>query len=251
MMKINVYGVNGEITGEIPLPKQFEEPVRLDLIKKAVHVIRHNRRQPYGSDPFSGKKNAVHAIRPGRGVSRVPRLSQGRRAAFAPGTVGGRRAHPPKPEKNLIKKINQKEMALAKQSAMAALADKVYVTSRGHRFDDNLTLPIIVDKELEEMEQTAKMMTFMRTLGISNDIERAKDGRHIRAGKGKKRGRKYKQPHSVLMVVSNKEKIQRAASNLPGVKILTPAEVNVEHLAPGGHPARLTLFTTAALKELK
>ena len=40
--------------------------------------------------------------------------------AFAPGTVGGRRAHPPKSEKIWSKKINKKENAKAIRSAISA-----------------------------------------------------------------------------------------------------------------------------------
>ena len=65
------------------------------------------------------------------------------------------------------------------------------------------------------------------------------------------RGRKYKMPTPLLLIVSNKEKIEKAARNLAGVTIITPAEINVEHLAPGGQPARLSMFTTTALEALK
>lgn len=250
-MKVNIYGINGEITGEVALPSPFEETIRPDLIKKAVTIMHLNKRQPYGADPTAGKKQAVRSWRPGRGVSRIPRLSQGNRGAFAPGTVGGRRAHPPKVEKRLSRKINKKEMKAAKNSALAALSHKDLVLTRGHKFDEKLSLPIIVEKKLESIQKTTAVTKFMNTIGVGPDIERAKKGTHIRAGKGKRRGRKYKMPKSVLLVVSNKEKIGRAARNLAGVTIITPKEINVEHLAPGGKPARLTIFTTSALEELK
>jgi len=250
-MKVNVYGINGEITGEVTLPPPFEDHYRPDIIKKAVTVMHNNARQPYGADPTAGKKQAVASWRPGRGVSRIPRLTQGRRGAFAPGTVGGRRAHPPKTEKNYHRAINKKEMILARNSALAALANKELVIKRGHKFDENLSLPIIVENKLENIQKTKEVIKFLDTLGVSTDIERAKKGKHIRAGKGKHRGRKYKMPKSLLLIVSNKEKIEKAARNLAGVNIITPAEINVEHLAPGGQPARLSMFTTTALEALK
>jgi large subunit ribosomal protein L4e len=251
MMKVNVYDVKGEITGEIALPPLFETEFRPDMIKKAVTVIQHNKRQPYGTDPTAGKKHAVRSWRPGRGVSRIPRLSQGRRGAFAPGTVGGRKAHPPKSEKDFTRKINKKEMKEARNSAFAALSKKNLVQQRGHQFDEKLSLPIIIDKKVEKIQKTAEIKKLMDTLGVGVDIDRAKKGKHIRAGKGTRRGRKYKMPKSLLFIVTKKDNIEKAARNLPGVTVLTPKEINVEHLAPGGQPARLTIFTTSALEELK
>ena len=82
-------------------------------------------------------------------MSRVPRLTQGRRADLAPCVVGGRRAHPPKAEKNWSEKINKKEKKLAKESAIAVTSNKEIVIQRGHQFDDKLTLPVIVDDKFE------------------------------------------------------------------------------------------------------
>ena len=250
-MKVNVYGLKGEITGEITLPSLFENDYRPDIIQKAVTIMHLNKRQPYGTDPTAGKKKAVRSWRPGRGVSRIPRLSQGRRGAFAPGTVGGRRAHPPKAEKKLERKINKKEMKQARNSALAALANKNLVLMRGHKFDEKLSLPIIVETKIEDIKKTTDIKKFMDDLGVGEDINKAKNGKHIKAGAAKQRGRKYKMPKSLLFIVSNKEKIEKAARNLAGVTVITPQEINVEHLAPGGQPARLSIFTKSALEELK
>ena len=64
------------------------------------------------------------------------------------------------------------------------------------------------------------------------------------------RGRKYKVPKSLLIVAENKENIEKAASNLVGVDVVTADEINVEHLAPGGHAGRLTLYTLNAINKL-
>ena len=88
----------------------------------------------------------------------------------------------------------------------------------------------------------------MKNIGVYGDIERAKNGKHIRAGKGKRRGRRYKVPKSLLLVVRKKENVKKAAGNLVGVDVVTPEELNVEHLAPGGDAGRLTIFTKPALQ---
>ena len=66
-------------------------------------------------------------------MARTPRKNGGGgRGAEAPNTVGGRRAHPPKAEKEWELKINSKERKKAFRSALAATAQESYVSARGH-----------------------------------------------------------------------------------------------------------------------
>jgi large subunit ribosomal protein L4e len=241
-----VYSLTGKVIKEIELPACFSVEYRPDLIIKAVNIMRANRRQPYGA-----KKDAGHYVAwsfgPGRGMARVPRLPSGR-AAMAPGTVKGRRAHPPKVEKIWGRKINRKEMLLARLSALSATLNEELVRQRGHKF--SAELPIIVENKFEKLKKAKDVLKVLKKLGLIDDIERAKEGKHVRAGKGKMRGRKYKKPKSLLIVASNVENIKKAAGNLPGVDVITPDEINVEYLAPGGHAGRLTLYTLNAVKKI-
>ncbi len=249
MIKVNVYGIDGSVKNKIDLPDVFNTPYRPDIIKKSFNVLRSNKRQPYGADPYSGKKHATASVGKGRGMSRVPRLTQGRRAALAPGVVGGRRAHPPKAERNWKEKINKKERLLSLKSSLAATADKELVTGRGHKFDEKITLPLIIEDGFEKIKKTKKVIETFEKIGIYDDVLRALNGKHIRAGKGKTRGRKYKTPKSIL-IVSTKEDIEKSSNNLIGVDIIKPSQLNIEHLAPGGNAGRLTVFTESALKEI-
>ncbi len=246
-MEINVYDLSGNASGSIQLPRAFETPFRPDVIRKAVSVSQANRRQPYGASPMAGRWRAVEGWGPGRGVSRVPRLTQGRRAAFAPHVRGGRRAHPPTAEKKLDEKINKKERRLALRSALAATADTERVADRGHRFDLEAT-PLVVEDALLDIGTTQELLSTLETLGVAADVQRAKEGTKVRAGKGKLRGRRLKVPRSLLLVVHEEGPVTRAASNLPGVEFTTPDQLNVERLAPGGDAGRLTLFTQSALE---
>ncbi|MBU4189607.1 MAG: 50S ribosomal protein L4, partial [Candidatus Thermoplasmatota archaeon] len=54
--EINVYSVDGKIKKSIKLPELFNEPLRIDLIRKAVNASRANRRQAYGTSKESGKR---------------------------------------------------------------------------------------------------------------------------------------------------------------------------------------------------
>ena len=51
--------------------------------------------------------------------------------------------------------------------------------------------------------------------------------------------------------MTDKSKVIKCVKNIPGVDITTPNMLNVELLAPGGDPGRLTIFTESALKALE
>jgi large subunit ribosomal protein L4e len=247
MVKVNIYGLDGKSSEKIDLPEVFSTPFRPDLIRKSFNALHSNKRQPYGAKPEAGTRQATASVGKGRGQSRVPRLTQGRRAALAPCVVGGRRAHPPKAERNWNEKINKKEKKIAKDSAIAATANIETVKKRGHIFDDKITLPIVVDNKFEEIKKTKDVIKALIDIGIYDDVERSVNGKHIRAGRGKTRGRKYKTPKS-LLIVASKDNIKKSSNNLSGVDIIKPEEINIEHLAPGGDAGRLTIFTKSALE---
>jgi len=249
MVKVNVYGLDGTEKEKIDLPEVFNTVYRPDIIRKTFNVLHSNKRQPYGANPLAGTKHATASVGKGRGSSRVPRLTQGRRAALAPCVVGGRRAHPPRAERNWKEKMNKKEKQIACKSAIAATADKELVSKRGHKFDNKLTLPIIVDDKFENIKKTKEVINTFDKMGIYDDVLRANSGKHIRAGKGKRRGRKYKIPKSIL-IVSTKDDIKKSSNNLLGIDIIKLNEMNIEHLAPGGDAGRLTVFTKTALKKM-
>jgi large subunit ribosomal protein L4e len=249
MVKVNVYKTDGTSLEKIELPDVFNTPYRPDIIRKSFNILHSNKRQPYGSDPYAGLRHATASVGKGRGQSRVPRLTQGRRAALAPCVVGGRRAHPPKPDKIWKEKINKKEKLLAKNSAIAATAIKEMVIKRGHKFDEKITLPIIVEDKFENISKTKDVIKALDKIGIYDDILRATNGKNIRAGKGKARGRKYKTPKSIL-IITKKDEIGKSSRNLTGVDIVKPKLINIEHLAPGGDAGRLTIITKSALNEI-
>ncbi len=247
----NLYNLEGEVAGTVDLPEVFRSPVRADLIRRAVNAARANRRQPYGPSPMAGMRHAVSTWGKGRGVARVQRITGGRRGAQSPGTVGGRRAFPPNPAKDWGKKLNKKEGRLARASALAALRDPQIVAARGHRFREDLSLPIVVEDEVEELEQTREAVEFLQAMGVYDDVERARQGRKVRAGRGKMRGRRFKQPVGPLLVLTDPAKGGRSFANLPGVEVVGPAMLNPEVLAPGGDPGRLTIFSEGALSALR
>jgi len=258
---------------KVDLPAAFETELRTDLIKLAVASSRANRRQAYGSRahvgkraPMAGMKHSVEWWGKGRGVSRIMRRTGQSRGAQNPHTKGGRRAHGPKVEKNWGRKLNLKERRLARDSALTATTSVEAVSARGHRFSEDISaLPIVLgtyaevrDGKTEKFSieafnhgsATRKVLAIFNEIGLGADLNRARDGRNIRAGKATMRGRVHKTPKSVLLVVKDKSGLAQAARNLPGVDVVAARDLCAEDLAPGGAIGRLTVFTKDAVEAL-
>ncbi|RYJ14464.1 50S ribosomal protein L4 [Halogeometricum borinquense] len=245
-MQATIRDLNGDDAGTLDLPEVFETAYRPDLIKRAVLAAQANRKQAYGADPYAGMRTPAESLGSGRGMSHDPR--ENGRARRVPHAVSGRKAHPPKAEKDQGKEINKKERKLAVRSALAATTDAELVAERGHRFDEDLDLPLVVSDDFEDLVKTKEVVSLLESLGVHADVEHSEDNKKVRAGQGKARGRKYKRPKSILFVTS--EEPSKAARNLAGVDVATAANVNAEDLAPGTHAGRLTIFTESAVEEV-
>lgn len=264
-----VYEIDVEMGKKVSLPDSFNSEIRSDLVKLAVASARANRRQAYGSNPHVGKRKPMSGMKhsvewwgKGRGVSRIMRRTGQRRGAQNPHTLGGRRAHGPKVEKDWSRKLNRNERRLARDSALTATTDITMVSNRGHRFAEEISsLPIILGDYSENGKKmdfeefnlsggTRKVSAIFEALGLGDDLRRASKGRKIRAGKATMRGRVHKTPKSVLLVVANKDGLAKAARNLPGVDVVAAKDLSAEDLAPGGDLGRLTVFTKAAVEAL-
>jgi large subunit ribosomal protein L4e len=249
MVTAKTIDLTGKVLREIELPSIFDVDFRPDLIKKAVLAAQANRLQPYGPRLYAGMETSARSWGSGRGVAQVPRLINSSRAARVPQARGGRRAHPPKPEADRSEKVNTKERRYAIRSAIAATKDPILVNLRGHVFEAEL--PIVAENALEALEKTKQVIDFLQAAGVYEDVLRAKYGRHIRAGRGKLRGRKYKHRKSILIVAGDDAPILKAARNLSGIDVATVDSLNAELLAPGTHAGRLTIWTEAAIQKLE
>jgi len=245
-----VFNLEGKPVGRVRLPDAFKTPLRPDVIKRAVVAIQSHRIQPQGRDVLAGKRTTAESWGVGHHMSRVPRLRDIRRSAFAPGIVGGRLTHPPVVEKKIEKKIPKKEKRLALLSAIAATGLKDIVTSRGHAVDDVPDFPLIVIDDIQSLKKTKDMKDVFVNLGVWPDVCRVKEGIKVRAGKGKMRGRRKKIAVGPLIVISKDDGISGAIRNFPGVDVAYIKDLNVELLAPGTHPGRLTVWTNSSIEGL-
>ena len=83
-------------------------------------------------------------------------------------TVHGRMPHPPRSEKVVFMKVNNKERHLALASAIAATADTDLVTKRGHKF--TAKLPIVVSGDIENISKVRDLKKFLQIVGADKDI---------------------------------------------------------------------------------
>jgi large subunit ribosomal protein L4e len=262
-MNLKIVTAENVEKGTIKTPAQFDEPVRADLIHRAVEAQQTHERQAYGSDVMAGKRQTawlrhrrrVYKGAYGHGIARVGRKIMSRNGsqmhwvgAFAPSTVGGMRAHPPKAMKIITKAINIKERKKALRSALAATVDKNVVAKRGHKAP--AAYPFVLDSSIEAMSKTSDILKALEKLNLKDELARSAQ-RSIRAGKGKNRARPYQKRIGPLIVVSKTCPVIKAAANIPGVQAVAVDRLNAVLLAPGGHAGRLTLYTDAALQRME
>jgi large subunit ribosomal protein L4e len=252
-MKASVLEIDGSSSRKVDLPDVFSTPLRTDLVKRAFWLVNSHGLQPKGRDPMAGERTTAETHSPptGTGQSRIPRVKGERysRSGLAGGVasvVKGRLAHPPRSEKVVYLKINRKERHLATATAIAYTSDVDAVQARGHRVK-KVDLPLVITDELEALTKTSELVAFLEKLGLGDELARLYGGIKRNSGKGRRRGRVYRESVGPLLVVTNDRGIGKAASAVPGVGVQRVENLNVVELAPGGVPGRLTLWTESAV----
>lgn len=264
MKDIKILGLDNSEKGNQKLPAQFNEEIRPDIIKRAFLALKSHSRQRYGADPRAGKRASAKLSKRrrkyrgsyGKGIARVPRKIMTRRgmqmnwvAAFAPGTVGGRRAFPPTANKVWSLKINNKERRKAIRSSLSASFEKDCVVSRGHCVPDKF--PFILSDDFEKVKKTKDVIDALNKLGFADELKRSMR-KTVRAGKGTLRGRPYKKAKGILIVTGDeKAELLSSGKNIPGCDVVFIKKINASLLAPGGVPGRLTLFTKSAVEKVE
>ena len=256
MEKVNVYDLDGNKKNLVEIPQIFNVKPRRDLIQLASEVSSSKNKQVQGRNKRAGLRNTAEGWGTGHGMSRTPRIKgsgfpTSRNAGRVPFAKGGRRAHPIKTEKIVEKKINKKINKLSIISAISASGDLEWVKRRGHLIKNIPEIPLVIDDKIQTVKKTNFLFTILTELGLAEDLFRAKKGKKTRAGKGKRRGRKYKNKKSVLIVIKEDFGVIKASRNIPGLDIMKIKNLSVAHLAPGGLPGRLILWSQSAFNDLQ
>lgn len=255
MEKINVYNLEGQSKGSIDLPKIFKLKPRLDLIQFASEVYITKNKQSKGRDKRAGLRNTAESWGTGHEMARTPRIKgsgfqTARNAGRVPYAVGGRVSHPIKSEKNIEKKMNEKTKKLSIYSAISASGQPRWVEKRGHLISDIPQIPLVIDDKVQTIKKTKEAYAILCELGLKNDLLKTKNAKKIRAGKGKRRGRKYKFSKGPLLVIKEDYGIVKAMNNIPGCDVAKIEDLSIDLLAPGALPGRFVLWTQSAFNEL-
>ncbi len=259
MAKLQILDVNGKKSKEIT-SNLFDSEIRADLVQKVAETEKE--KQPYAPFLWAGMETSAsgnvkhnrHVWKSdrGKGLSRYPkkRMSdKGERfvwvAAVIPGVRKGRRAHPPKILRADLK-INKKEKILALLSCLAMTSSKEEIIKKYSSLANKelkLSLPIIFDSKVINAK-TKDLFTSLKTT-LGEDLWNiAIQEKEIRAGKGKKRNRRYKSNAGMLLVIGNKEE-----RKITGIDVVKANELKVLDIFSNG--ARLTAFTEEAVKDLE
>lgn len=225
-MKLNLYNLSGDIESIIEVPIELEY-IRKDIIRRAVLSEESYTYQPKGNYKWAGMdtsakfvgREAIYRSLKDQGQARLPRelLGGGRygRVRIVPHSVKGRRAHPPKPEKIIIEKINKKEKKLALLHSI--FGAKLYII-----------------KDLDNLKKTKEAKALLEKF-----LELDEERKRITGVRKRRKKRAYKEPIRATVVTKEKTK---AFQNIVGVKYKIINELQVRDIAPGGVIDNRNLF---------
>jgi large subunit ribosomal protein L4e len=100
------------------------------------------------------------------------------------------------------------------------------------------------------VKKTKKAVEILKALHAYEDVEKVKESRNIRCGKGKMRNRRYVQRKGPLIVYGRETSFLKAFRNIPGIELCNVRRLNLLQLAPGGHLGRFIIWTKDAFKQL-
>eukprot|EP00775_Hariotina_reticulata_P007246 gene7246-7459_t len=252
---VSVQGLDGSAAEQTTLPAVFSAPIRPDIVRTVHTNMNKNHRQPYAVSMKAGHQTAAESWGTGRAVSRIPRVPGGGthragQGAFGNMCRGGHMFAPTKTWRRWHRKINISQKRYAVASALAASGLPALVMARGHRIEQVPEVPLVVSDAAESITKTSKALELLKSLGATADVEKSKDSKALRRGKGKMRNRRYVLRKGPLVVYGADHGIGKAFRNLPGVEVASVDSLNLLQLAPGGHLGRFIIFTKSAFDRL-
>lgn len=149
------------------------------------------------------------------------------------------------------RKINVSQKRFAVCSALAASALPALVLARGHRIEAVPEIPLVISNDsVAEITKTKQAVSLLKGIHAYKDVEKVKDSRAIRRGKGKMRNRRRVQRRGPLVIYAKKGPLLKALRNLPGVEVLHVDRLDLLKLAPGGHLGRFVIWLQDAFVRL-
>merc|ERR1711939_1196881 len=256
---VGILGADGASSGEtLPLPAVFKSPIRPDIVQTVHTGMAKNKRQPYAVSEKAGHQTSAESWGTGRAVARIPRVSGGGthragQAAFGNMCRSGRMFAPTKVWRKWHVKLSLGQKRFATASAIAASASAPLLLARGHRISNVPEVPFVVSSSAFKLAKTSGAVKLLGEIGAGPDIAKVKKSRKMRAGKGKMRGRRFRQRRGPLIVYNPEtdgKETALAFRNIPGVEVCSVFALNLLQLAPGGHLGRFIIWTSSAFEAL-
>lgn len=255
--QVECYNLDGStVYKKVELPRVFSVPIRSEMVCMVQNMVMRNSRQPYAVDPEAGMRHSAHSWGTGRALARVPRVSGGgtQRAgqgAFANFCRKGRMASPTTVLRRWNRKTNKNIRRHAAAMAVAATASAALVESRGHLIGDLKSIPIVVSNDITGVKKSKDAVKIIESFSLDKEIERVKDSKNIRKGKGKARNRRWVMKKGILIIYHEDKGLTKAFRNIPGVDLMQVDSLDILQLAPGGHLGRLVMWTEGAFERLR
>ncbi|WPH03913.1 Hypothetical protein R9X50_00679600 [Acrodontium crateriforme] len=259
---VTIHGADGAAGKEsYALPNVFKAPIRSDIVQHVHTGMAKNKRQPYAVSEKAGHQTSAESWGTGRAVARIPRVSGGGthragQAAFGNQCRSGRMFAPTKVWRKWHQKINLNQKRFATASAIAASSSAALLLARGHHVSTVPEVPLVVSSTAFSngaLKKTSAAVALLKAVGAGPDLEKVKDSRKLRAGKGKLRNRRHQQRRGPLVVYEPEKDgkdLVTAFRNIPGVETSPVYALNLLQLAPGGHLGRFIVWTSAAFAAL-
>jgi large subunit ribosomal protein L4e len=153
-------------------------------------------------------------------------------------------------------KINLGQKRFATASAIAASSSASLLLARGHHVMTVKEVPLVVSSTAfaeGALKKTSAAVSLLKAVGAGPDLEKVKNSRKLRAGKGKLRNRRHTQRRGPLVVYEPEKdgnSLVKAFRNIPGVETCPVYALNLLQLAPGGHLGRFVIWTSSAFAAL-
>jgi len=256
---VSIIGAGGAASSKThPLPNVFKAPIRPDIVQTVHTGMAKNKRQPYAVSEKAGHQTSAESWGTGRAVARIPRVSGGGthragQAAFGNMCRSGRMFAPTKVWRKWHVKLSLGQKRFATASAIAASASAPLLLARGHRISTIAEVPFVISSSAFDIAKTSAAVALLKAVGAGPDIEKVKKSRKLRAGKGKLRGRRYRQRRGPLVVYNpdtDGKEVALAFRNIAGVEVNSVYALNLLQLAPGGHLGRFVIWTSGAFEAL-
>merc|ERR1712100_100104 len=253
---VTVQSTSDEAGKQVQLPAVFLAPIRPDIVTFVHTSMNKNRRQAYAVNKDAGHQQSAESWGTGRAVSRIPRIQGGGthragQGAFGNMCRGGRMFNPTKTWRKWHRKVNVHQRRYAICSALAASALPALVMARGHKVDEVPEVPLVVDSM--NADKTTKAKAVLESVGAFDDVDKSKNSRAIRSGKGKMRNRRHIQRRGPLVILTEeaiKQGAGKAYRNLSGVEVACVERLNLLQLAPGGHLGRFCVWSKEAFDRI-